>query len=134
MRLGDLKRYGISERIIEVWRKRQGDQLLPVQSRAIRQGLLDEPPAGERRPNMIVSAPTSSGKSFCAELAAMRALAGQRRVVLLFPLKSLAEEKYRLFDRTYGPLGVKSLIVTGDHPENDRRFAEVNGTRLYTVP
>jgi len=123
MRLGDLSRYRISEKIIDVWRKRQGEQLLPIQSRAIRNGLLDL--ATDRiRPNMIVSAPTSSGKSFCAELAAVKALSRRQRAVMLFPLKSLAEEKYRLFEKTYGPLGVKCLIATGDHPENDRRLAD----------
>ena len=122
MRLGDLDKYGIPERIIRVWRDRQGDQLLPVQSRAIRQGLLDEPEEGLRPRNMIVTAPTSAGKSFCAELAAMKALSGRQKAVLLFPLKSLADEKYRLFERTYGPQGVRCLVVTGDHPENDERF------------
>jgi len=122
MRLGDLSRYRISEKIIEAWQKRQGEQLLPVQGRAVRQGLL-EAPTSRRRRNMIISAPTSSGKSFCAELAAAKVLASRQRAVMLFPLKSLAEEKYRLFDKTYGPLGVKCLIATGDHPENDRRFA-----------
>ena len=121
MRLGDLSRYQVSEKIIDAWRTRQGEQLLPIQSRAVRHGLLD-PPTDRRRPNMIISAPTSSGKSFCAELAAVKALSRRRRAVMLFPLKSLAEEKYRLFEKTYGPLGVKCLIVTGDHPENDRRF------------
>ena len=53
----------------------------------------------------------------------VRALSRRRRAVMLFPLKSLAEEKYRLFEKTNGPLGVKCLIVTGDHPENDKRFA-----------
>ena len=122
MQLGDLSRYGISEQMIEVWRKRQGESLLPIQRRAIRQGLL-EPLSENTRRNLIISAPTSAGKSFCAELAAARVLARQGRVVMLFPLRSLAEEKFRLFDRTYGPLGVKCLPVTGDYPENDHAFA-----------
>ncbi|MEW5795681.1 MAG: DEAD/DEAH box helicase [Candidatus Zixiibacteriota bacterium] len=122
MQLADLKRYGISERIIDAWRKRQGDTLLPVQRRAIRQGLLDTLSPDTKRPNMIIAAPTSAGKSFCAELAAARALAEQRRVVMVFPLRSLAEEKYRLFQQTYAPLGIRCLILTGDHPENDEPF------------
>ena len=121
MQLGDLSRYGISEQMIEVWRKRQGENLLPIQRRAIRQGLLERSSDGTGR-NLIISAPTSAGKSFCAEMAAARALSRQSRVVMLFPLRSLAEEKFRLFDRTYGPLGVKCLLVTGDYPENDQAF------------
>ena len=122
MQLGELNRYGISERMIEVWRHRQGESLLPVQRRAIRQGLLDPTPEGGRRPNSIIAAPTSAGKSFCGELACARALAAQQRVVMVFPLKSLVEQKYSLFRRTYEPLGLKCLILTSDHPENDRRF------------
>lgn len=71
---------------------------------------------------MIISAPTSSGKSFCAELAAVKTLGIREKTVMLFPLKSLAEQKFELFEKTYGRLGVKCLIVTGDHPENDQLF------------
>jgi helicase len=122
MQLGELGRYGISERMIEVWRQRQGENLLPVQRRAIRHGLLDPTIPGGSRPNRIIAAPTSAGKSFCGELACARALAAQQRVVMVFPLKSLVEQKYALFRRTYEPLGLKCLILTSDHPENDRRF------------
>ncbi len=122
MQLGELTRYGISERMIEVWRKRQGDTLLPVQRRAIRQGLLDPGSPGVARSNLIIAAPTSAGKSFCAELAVARALANRQRVVMVFPLKSLVEQKYAMFCRTYESLGIKCLILTSDHPENDRRF------------
>ena len=126
MRLSDLDKWGIPERIIEIWRERQGESLLPVQSRAVRKGLLGEPPSSlERHPvRMLVSAPTSSGKSFCAEMAMVKALTRRRKTVMLVPLKSLAEQKHSLFQETYGPLGVKCLVVTGDHPENDKRFAD----------
>lgn len=124
MRLSDLEREGLPARIIELWRRRQGESLLPVQSRAIRRGLLKLPLSaeGRRGMGMIVSAPTSSGKSFCAELAAVRALTAREKVLMLFPLKSLAEEKYRLLKETFGSLGIEVIILTGDHPENDNAF------------
>ncbi len=125
MRVGELEKWGIPSRIIERWSGRQGDSLLPVQGRAVRKGLIGEP-GGTAEPKpvrMLISAPTSSGKSFCAELAAIRALTMRQKTILLMPLKSLAEQKYDLFTHTYGDLGVKILIVTGDHPENDARFA-----------
>jgi len=123
MRLSDLEKEGIPRRVLDIWRERQGESLLPVQRLAVRKGLLKEAP-GEKAPlSMIISAPTSSGKSFCAELAAVRALTARRKTVMLFPLKSLAEEKYRRLKETFAPLGVKCLIVTGDHPENDAAFA-----------
>jgi len=128
MLIDDLTKWGIPERIVELWRKRQGETLLPVQSRALRKGLLGNHKNydnGEENPvRMVISAPTSSGKSFCAEMAMARALVLRRKTVMLFPLKSLAEQMYRLFQKTYGSLGIRCLIVTGDHPENDRRFRQ----------
>jgi helicase len=123
MRLEDLNRYGIPQRVIECWRQRQGETLLPVQQRAIRAGLLGQPGGGaDVGVRMIIAAPTSSGKSFCAELVAAKGIAERKKVALLFPLKSLAEEKHRIFEATFGGLGVKCLIATGDRSENDQAF------------
>ncbi len=116
MRLKSLLKYGIPEMIIEAWTHRQGDYLLPLQERAVAAGLLSD------EGNLLISAPTSSGKSFCGEMAAMAALLRRRKVVMLFPLKSIVEEKYRHFNDCYAPLGIRTVIVTGDHPENDCAF------------
>jgi replicative superfamily II helicase len=128
VRLSDLAKFGIPSRIIDLWRDRQGESLLPVQSRAVRRGLLGAADSSrEYEPiRMIVSAPTSSGKSFCAELAAVKALMARRRVVMLFPLKSLAEQKYESLQKSLGQLGVDCIVVTSDHPESDKKFAEGN--------
>ena len=124
MKVGDLEKYGIPSRVIERWRIRQGDELLSVQQTAVRKQLLGQPGRWQtgKEHNMIISAPTSSGKSFCAEMSAIQSLALRQKVVMLFPLKSLIEEKYRLFQETYASLGIKSIILTGDHPENDHLF------------
>ncbi len=148
MRLGELERYGLPKRLIERWAGRQGERLLPVQSRAVLKGLLGNGHGvnagvsvaghrgqsgvpgvrrggGEERPvRMLISAPTAAGKSFCAEMAIARAIVQRRKAVMLLPLKALAEQKYRTLADTFGALGVKCLIASGDHPENDRAFAE----------
>ncbi len=125
--MNELERYGIPKRIIKIWQKRQGDSMLPVQSKAVRKGLLGKQYDNRHEPvSMLIAAPTSSGKSFCAELAAMKALTMRKRVIMLFPLKSLAEQKYQLFSETYALLGIKCLIVTGDYPENDQAFTRGN--------
>ncbi|MBK7141568.1 MAG: DEAD/DEAH box helicase [bacterium] len=124
MQLSDLERHRIPRRILDLWRQRQGERLLPVQRQAIQHGLLGDRQSDQRMPNLIVTAPTSSGKSFCAELAAARALMLRQKVVMLFPLKALAEEKYRQIGGCYRALGLSCLIVTGDHPENDRKFLD----------
>lgn len=129
MRVRDLKHWGVPERIIEAWVQRQGESLLPVQSKAVRKGLLGSNGInnGEHQPvRILVSAPTSSGKSFCAEMAMAQALTRRQKTIMLFPLKSLAEQKYRNLKETYEPLGVKCLIATGDHPENNKDFAQGN--------
>ncbi|MBD3401475.1 DEAD/DEAH box helicase [candidate division GN15 bacterium] len=129
MQLRDLEREGIPARVVELWRADQGESLLPVQDRALRAGLLAEGvrsgtsnASGPR--HLLIMAPTSSGKSFCAEMAAMKALAHRQRVVWLVPLKSLAEEVSRTLRRRYQPLGIEVIVVTGDHPENDRAFRQ----------
>jgi helicase len=119
MKVRDLERLGLPKRLIDVWRERQGEMLLPVQRQAISRGLLG---LGAQPHNLIISAPTSSGKSFCAELAAAKAIAERHKVIMLFPLKSLAEEKYRELSNSFGQLGVRCLIVTADHPDNDQPF------------
>ena len=119
MRLTDLKKYGIPTRVIEVWKERQGESLLPVQSSAVRKGLVGELGNGSGPNSLVISAPTSSGKSFCAEMAMIKSLTARSRVIMLSPLKSLAQQQHALLERTYGPLGIRCLIVTGDFPEND---------------
>lgn len=123
MLVTELHTYGIPESVIAQWRMRQGEQLLPLQIKAIRRGLLGRPGCPETPdPNLLLLAPTSSGKSFCAELACARALSRQQSALLLTPLKSLAAETAERFNRVFAPLGITCLLVTGDHPENDRRF------------
>ena len=120
MKLGNLIKYGIPDMIIEAWTNRQGQQLLPLQEQALKNGLLGCGD-GELR-NLLISAPTSSGKSFCGEMAAIDTLLHRRKTIMLFPLKSIIEEKYDYFRGCYNELGIKTIIVTGDHPENDRAF------------
>jgi helicase len=122
MRLRDMVKFGLPESIIDAWTSRQGDYLLPLQEEAIKAGLLTAESDG-RFPNLLISAPTSAGKSFCGEMAAVVSLLRREKAVILLPLKSIAEEKHSYFRGSYQPLGIKTLIVTADHPENDARFA-----------
>ncbi|MFQ5498636.1 MAG: DEAD/DEAH box helicase [Candidatus Zixiibacteriota bacterium] len=123
MELEELQRYGVPQRIIDAWLRRQGETLLPVQRKALRHGLLER---SDRPVRMLVSSPTSSGKSFCAELAMVRALMARQKTVMLFPLKSLVEQNIRLLKQTYGPLGISCLPVSSDYTENDAPFARLD--------
>jgi helicase len=116
MRIEKLIRYGIPDSIIESWRKTQGEELLPLQTTAVvKHDLLN----GR---SLIIAAPTSSGKTFCGEMAAAVSLFKRKKVVFLVPLKAVAEEKYMDFYRKYSPLGIRVTISTGDRQEEDRKI------------
>lgn len=121
MKLSNLIGYNIPQSIIAAWQRRQGDYLLPLQERAVREGLLEIGASGSL-PNLLITGPTSSGKSFCGEMAAVAALLQRRKAVLLVPLKSIAEEKYHDYTDCYRDIGLKTIIATGDHSENEADF------------
>jgi len=116
MKVDKLLRYGIPESVIESWRKIQGEKLLPLQAVAVtRHNLLN----GQ---SLIISAPTSSGKTFCGEMAAVANLFKRKKVVFLVPLKAIAEEKYSDFSEKYSGLGIGVAISTRDRQEDDREI------------
>lgn len=67
-----------------------------------------------RGAHVVVSAPTSSGKTMVGELAALRGILDRRRAVFLLPLKALVNDKHRYFTEVYRPLGVQTILATGD--------------------
>ena len=116
MRIDDLQREGFSRRIIDCWKADGLEYLLPLQQEAIQSyGILN----GE---DLLISGPTSSGKTFCGELAALKALHNNTKALFLAPLKALAAEKYNEFRKRYRKLGLKIIIVSSDYPENKRPF------------
>jgi helicase len=64
--------------------------LYPPQELAISKGLL------ERR-NLLITAPTASGKTLIAAMAAVKAIEEGLKVVYLTPLRAIATEKYQYF-------------------------------------
>jgi helicase len=120
MEVRKLLKYGIPEKIIQTWEENQGEKLLSLQSLAVtRFGLLD----GE---SLIISAPTSSGKTFCGEMAAISSIFKQRKVIYLVPLKAIAEEKFADFQDKYSDLGIKIAISTRDRKEYDSDLEKGN--------
>jgi len=108
-----LESHGISRRVIGVWKNSGIETLLPLQQEAVaRSSLL-------QGGSLVVFAPTSSGKTFIAEIAALRHMEENRRVVYLVPTKALAEEKYSRFQRLYHSLGYRILAATRERPESD---------------
>jgi helicase len=68
--------------------------------------------------SLLVVAPTSSGKTFIGELAAVRAVLESRKAVFLFPYRALVNEKFDEFSRLYGDrLGMRVVRCTGDYTD-----------------
>ncbi|KAG0482508.1 hypothetical protein HPP92_010592 [Vanilla planifolia] len=66
--------------------------------------------------SVVVSAPTSSGKTLIAEASAIATVAKGRRLFYTTPLKALSNQKYRDFRKTFGE--TKVGLLTGDSAIN----------------
>ncbi|UCD07374.1 MAG: DEAD/DEAH box helicase [Candidatus Aenigmatarchaeota archaeon] len=87
-------------------------ELNPVQRKALNKGLLD-------KNNMVIAAPTASGKTLVAEIAALDTIKENKKVVYIVPLRALATEKYQEFKEKYEPLGIRIAISIGDLDSSD---------------
>jgi len=61
--------------------------------------------AVDRSDDLVVSLPTSAGKTRIAELCILRCLASGKRVVFVTPLRALSAQTETTLQRTFGPLG-----------------------------
>jgi helicase len=64
--------------------------------------------------HLVVTAPTSSGKTMVGELAALRGALERRRAFFLLPLRALVNDKFEQFQRTYGDFGIRTIRATGE--------------------
>src|SRR5918912_355453 len=69
--------------------------------------------------HLVVSAPTSSGKTMIGELAALKGALERRRAFFLLPLKALVNDKLRHFNAVYGAFGIRTIKATGDSTTDD---------------
>lgn len=109
--LQSLAAFGFSQPVLEAWSNAIGS-LNDLQLAAINDyGLL----AGE---NVVVTAPTSSGKTMIGELAAVHSALQRQRAVFLLPMRALVNDKYEYFSRLYGPVGLTTIRATGEHSDD----------------
>ena len=96
-------------------------ELYPPQVDSIKAGLLDQK-------NLLISAPTASGKTLIATLAMINHLINNNgKVVYLSPLRALAAEKFSEFKKIEKiPLGrkIKVQISTGDFESIDKTLEQ----------
>ncbi|CAI1493630.1 DEAD/DEAH box RNA helicase [Thermococcus nautili] len=96
----------LPERFKEVLKAEGVKELLPVQSLAVKNGLLE----GE---NLLVVSATASGKTLIGELAGVPKAMGGKKLLFLVPLVALANQKYEDFRRRYSKLGLRVAIRVG---------------------
>lgn len=113
MKLIEVKQ--LEEKFIQV-NKDSIDTLRPAQEKAINAGLLE-------KQNLLICTPTSSGKTFVAELAMVNSiLKNSTKSIYIVPLKALATEKYHDFSNKYPFL--KIALSIGDLDSSDSYLAE----------
>ncbi len=96
----------IPEKFKEVLKKEGVKELLPVQSLAVKNGLLE----GE---SLLVVSATASGKTLIGELAGVPKAMKDKKLLFLVPLVALANQKYEDFKRRYPKLGLRVAIRVG---------------------
>lgn len=109
--LSSLTQFGFDESLLAAWRK-DIPQLNDLQLRAINDfGVLN-------RENIVVTAPTSSGKTMIGELTALHGIPHRRRSIFLLPMRALVNDKFKRFVDVYAPLGVTTIRATGEHSDD----------------
>lgn len=113
--LASLAEHGFPAEIINAW-STEIDSLNQLQLDAINEfGLLDWD-------HLVVSAPTSSGKTMVGELAALNGILQRRRALFLLPMKALVNDKYQEFVRKYAAFGIRTIRATGDFNDDVGAF------------
>jgi replicative superfamily II helicase len=103
----DLAGYGFPEPILQILRA-SIPSLNDLQQEAINKAGLF---GGQ---HLIVSAPTSSGKTMIGELAALHSYTKGERTCMLLPLRALVNDKYDEFTGKYGAFGLRIIRSTGE--------------------
>jgi len=114
MNISELK---LSKPAIEFLKNEGYSELYPPQQDSVDSGLLDEK-------NILVSAPTASGKTLIATIAMLNYLSKNKgKIVYLSPLRALAAEKFSEFKKfesiDFGRK-IKVQISTGDYESLDK--------------
>ncbi len=115
MRIRDLP---LDQQIVQLLEGEGLDQLYPPQEDAVQAGVLD----GK---NLVLASPTASGKTLIAELCILKhVLERQGKAIYLAPLRALASEKYKEFQKYSSikkPSGerIRVGISTGDYDSSD---------------
>jgi late competence protein required for DNA uptake (superfamily II DNA/RNA helicase) len=70
--------------------------------------------AADQSDDLVVSLPTSAGKTRISELCILRCLAAGKRVLFVTPLRALSAQTENTLQRTFGPLGTTISALYGN--------------------
>ncbi len=109
---------------------RQFTKLTPIQEKALQAGLL-------KGKSLLISAPTASGKTLIASMAIAQILdsentASPSKAIYLVPLKALAAEKYKEYQKLLEKTNYKVIMSTGDIDSGSSYLAKYNLLILTT--
>lgn len=88
-------------------------EFLPPQEEAIKKGLFKDE-------NLLVSAPTASGKTLIAEMAMLNAISRGKKAIYIAPMRALISEKFEDFRKDYPD--IKCALSMGDYSETDSKL------------
>ncbi len=110
MELSGMETCGGSAALKKIFSSTGIKEFYPPQTLALKAGLLETPDS------FVVAAPTASGKTLIAEMAALKVfLEKAGRTVYLVPLRALAREKYEDFSKKYQATGMRIVQSSGDY-------------------
>jgi helicase len=110
--ISSLAAHGFPDELLQAWRL-DVPALNELQRTAINEyGLLDSQ-------HLLVTAPTSSGKTLIGELTALKGTLRGQRALFLLPLKALVNDKHQEFSRKYDPFGIRTIRATGDFTDDN---------------
>ena len=113
IRLSDYTEKEIIDKVIDLYGLKE---LNPMQKLALEANFFER--------NVVISAPTASGKTICADFLILKSVLDRKKALYIVPLVSLANEKYQTFKEKYEKLGFKVAISVGDFDSADSWLAD----------
>ncbi len=115
----ELKKHGFKQEVKQILLDQGIKELNPVQKQALETNFLEE------KKNLVIASPTGSGKTLVAELAALKNLEKNKKTAYTCPLRSLAHEQHKNFQK-YKKIGLKPGLSLGNLDSKDSWLKKKN--------